>query len=383
MVQPFQALVRGAGPTGALAALALADAGWLVAISDPLDRARLLDRSRAYAFSHSSRRLLEYLGLWTQLEAVMVPFRHLELQDLGARAQVTFELPDLGRRLAQQPGAALGWIAQHGPLMEVLFDQLACHPAITLSLGSEAADLQAEPDLLVAADGPHSPTREGLGIGQWQWSYRQNCLSALVGLRGSEADQAWELLRPEGPFALLPLGGGKVQAVWSAPTARCRQLESLSDGGFLDALASALPDRFQPDALFDSPRAFPVAWQLAHRLHRGNCVLVGESGHRCHPVGGQGLNLCWRDVAELHRQARRVAAGRLRVQRLASAYALRRWPDLLLTLIATDLLVRLFSNRSNLLLPLRRLALAAMARLAPLRRLSLGAMTHGPCQLRW
>ncbi|MEY4771157.1 MAG: VisC protein, partial [Cyanobacteriota bacterium] len=171
------------------------------------------------------------------------------------------------------------------------------------------------------------------------------------------------------------------QLVWSAPAHRCRQLESLGDAAFLDALAGALPDRFQPDALVDEPRAFPVSLLLARHLHRGSTVLVGESGHRCHPVGGQGLNLCWRDVAQLHRLARRVRAGRLAATRLPAAYARRRWPDLLLTLVATDLLVRVFSNRSSLLLPLRRLALLLLARLAPLRRLSLAAMTQGPCQL--
>ena len=54
---------------------------------------------------------------------------------------------------------------------------------------------------------------------------------------------------------------------------------------------------------------------------------------------------------------------------------------MLLTLLATDLLVRFFSNRSPLLLPLRHLALLLLAKLAPLRQLSLSAMTDGPCQL--
>ena len=36
MPMPLQAQVMGAGPTGALAALALADAGWDVTIIDPL-----------------------------------------------------------------------------------------------------------------------------------------------------------------------------------------------------------------------------------------------------------------------------------------------------------------------------------------------------------
>ncbi|MFM7314810.1 MAG: 2-octaprenyl-6-methoxyphenol 4-monooxygenase, partial [Cyanobium sp.] len=91
--------------------------------------------------------------------------------------------------------------------------------------------------------------------------------------------------------------------------------------------------------------------------------------------------LCWRDVAELHRLAARVRRGQLPLARLGSTYARRRWPDLLLTLAATDLMVRLFSNRSPLLLPVRRLALMGLARWRRLRRLSLRLMSEG-CGLR-
>ena len=202
-----------------------------------------------------------------------------------------------------------------------------------------------------------------------------------VELRGSAADQAWELFRPEGPFAVLPLGKRRFQLVWSAPRSRCQQLEALGDAAFLDALAGALPPPLEVDRLLDTPPAFPVELQLARRLRRSRrgrrLVLVGETAHRCHPVGGQGLNLCWRDVAELHRQARRVAAGHLRPSRLPGAYARRRWPDLLLTLAATDLLVRLFSNRARPLLLLRRLGLGLLGRSPALRRWSLAAMTDG------
>jgi 2-octaprenyl-6-methoxyphenol hydroxylase len=378
----LRARVCGAGPTGALSALALADAGWSVSLHDPLTPTQLLERSRAYAFNHSSRQLLERLGLWDDLGARMVPFSRLELRDLAIAAGVPFTTADLPGRCRRSPGTAVGWVALHTPLMSVLLARLQDHPAVELHLGTPPASPQrTDPaDLVVAADGPHSSCRDGLGIGLWQLSYRQACLTAQVELRGSEDDQAWELFRPEGPFALLPLGRGRFQVVWSAPAARCRQLESLSAGAFLDRLAGALPDRFQPDALLDEPRAFPVALQLARQLAAGRTVLVGESAHRCHPVGGQGLNLCWRDVAELHRQARRVASGRLPDERLPAAYAWRRWPDLLLTLLATDLLMRVFSNRALPLLPLRRLGLALLAATAPLRRLSLGVMTLGPCR---
>jgi 2-octaprenyl-6-methoxyphenol hydroxylase len=384
-----RALIHGAGPTGALAGLALAEAGWQVTLTDPQEPRQLRERRRAYAFSHASRRLLERLGLWDELFSCMVPFRQLMLCDLPLGVEVPFGLADLAPGLRAAPGAAVGWIGEHEALMDVLQQRLAAHPAVRLVLGAaaetwnphpESADQADPPDLVVAADGPHSPHREALGIGLWQWSYRQSCLTAQVALRGNDDDQAWELFRPEGPFAVLPLGEGRAQLVWSAAAARCRQLEGLEASAFLDALAATLPDRFQPDVLLDQPRAFPVALLLARRLSRGTTVLLGESAHRCHPVGGQGLNLCWRDVDTLHRLARRVAAGRLKPARLPGAYGRRRWPDLLLTLLATDLLMRLFSNRSPLLLPLRRLALALLGSMAPLRRLSLGAMTHGPCR---
>jgi 2-octaprenyl-6-methoxyphenol hydroxylase len=198
-----------------------------------------------------------------------------------------------------------------------------------------------------------------------------------VELRGNADDQAWELFRPEGPFAVLPLGDRQAQLVWSAPAERCRRLEALAPAPFLEAVAAALPETLEPDALLDRPRAFPVELLLARRLSRGRTVLVGESGHRCHPVGGQGLNLCWRDVAVLHRLARRAAAGHVPLRRLPAAYGRRRWLDLVFTLAFTHALVLLFSNRQRLLLPLRRLLLLLLGRLAPLRRLSLGLMTLG------
>jgi len=382
MPASLHARIRGAGPTGALAALALAQAGWRVSLHDPLSPEALQARERAYAFTHSSRELLQRLGLWGDLRPTLVPFRRLHLRDVAAERDVRFEPADLGQ------AEAVGWIGSHRPLMALLLQRLGQHPAVRMELGSEVPSASAHPtddgndaDLLVAADGPDSPTRRALGIGQWSHPYRQACLTVQVEMRGCADDEAWELLRPEGPFAVLPLGDRRFQLVWSAPAARCRQLKALEAPAFLDRLAGALPDRLQPDALLAPARAFPVALQLARRLHRGRTVLVGESAHRCHPVGGQGLNLCWRDVAVLQRLAERAARGTLSPRRIGAAYGHRRWPDLLLTLLATDLLVRIFSNRHRWLLPLRGLALACLARIDGSRGLVLRAMTQGPCRL--
>ena len=119
------------------------------------------------------------------------------------------------------------------------------------------------------------------------------------------------------------MGGERYQVVWSAPVWRCRQLESLSPAAFLDALAPILPPGVDVEQLEDTQRAFPVGLLLARHMHRDRTLLLGETAHRCHPVGGQGLNLCWRDVVTLHRLAQKAQGGRLPVGRLGSSYARR------------------------------------------------------------
>ena len=382
----LHARVHGAGPTGAVAALALAAAGWQVKVQDPSPRVALLCRARAYAFTHSSQRLLERLDLWAALLPSLAPFHQLRLIDAGCGRSVPFSHEDLGRGSSSKVEAAVGWIGQHQPLMALLLKRLDQHPRVRLQLGpSPAPDptprqppvAEREPDLVLAADGVDSPTRRGAGISLWRLSYQQACLAAQVELRGLDDNEAWELLRPEGPFGVLPLGKRHFQLVWSAPTPRSRRREDLSAVAFLDTLAGVLPDQLQPDALLDHPRAFPVGLHLARRLHRGNTVLIGESAHRCHPVGGQGLNLCWRDVAVLQHLAERAAKGRLSPARIGGIYARQRWGDVIFTLLSTDLLVRLFSNRHPLLLPPRRLAMALLGRFGWLRCQALGVMTHG------
>ena len=366
--------IRGAGPTGSLAAIALASKGFSVVLNDPLSREELLNRSRAYAITHSSRRLLTGLNLWNVLLKDLIPFHSLDLRDSASGGQVLFGLSDL--RGSNRRSEAIGWILDHHPLMELLLNRLQQSDNVDLHLGSPAPQPNSN-DLIVAADGPRSTTRLKWGIRCWTFRYCQGCLTSKVALRGVQPGMAYELFRSEGPLAILPLGEGVFQVVWSAPWSQCQRRADLATPQFLDELASVLPAGIEPDLLLDSPRAFPQHWSLARRLSRGRGVLIGEAGHRCHPVGGQGLNLCWRDVTTLMNLAQRGGIS----GRLARRYGQKRWADLLMVGLATDLLVRMFSNQHGWLLPFRRVGLEAMARNGWLRRISLRAMTDGPTQL--
>ena len=166
--------------------------------------------------------------------------------------------------------------------------------------------------------------------------------------------------------------------VWSAPLSLCRDRAGSNSAELLASLTAILPEELSATDLLDQPGAFPLELSLAPRLDRHRVMLVGESGHRCHPVGGQGLNLCWRDVSDLLDLTQQLRDGALRSRALPRRYTRQRRLDLLSVLVATDLLIRFFSNRHPLLLPIRRLALIALAHLGWVRRLSLSAMTDGP-----
>ncbi len=377
----MQAKIFGAGPSGSMLALALAQAGWGVTLCDPLTADQLRERSRAYALTHSSRRLLLSLDLWTSLLSHLAPFKTLRLEDHEINRHTWFEISDLS--IANQAHQAVGWIVDHRPLMELLLERLESFPSVVFQLGGESDQPHQSHDLLIASDGPGSPTRNEWGIKVWKHPYRHGCLTVKVLLRGADPFVAHELFRAEGPLAVLPMGGEQFQVVWSAPFWRCQERAALPTATFLDRLAAVLPSGLEPDALVDSPAAFPLELSLAQRLQHGRGLLVGESGHRCHPVGGQGLNLCWRDVSALLTVVERLKErrGRMTLEKLPRCYARQRWLDLVLVGLATDLIVRLYSNRNLLLKSLRLPLMAMIDNQRWFRRLLLASMTDGPTRL--
>lgn len=347
-------------------------------LHDPLSQEQILARSRAYALTHSSRRLLERLDLWVPLSEHLIPFQALRLEDQELHRVVMFGPGDLSG--ANRGVAAIGWILDHQPLMTLLFDRLRREAAVDLRLASQGTPdaANSRPDLEIACDGPGSPHRRLWQLPFWSLPYNQGCLTLKVRLRDPEPQLAYELFRAEGPLAVLPLGDRTFQIVWSAPLARCQERASLPGPRLLDRLATVLPAGLEVEALLDQPSAVPLQLSLAPRLHQGHRLLVGEAGHRCHPVGGQGLNLCWRDVDTLLALVERPGSAAGPPSRIARHYGRRRLPDLILVGLATDALVRLFSNRQPLLLGLRRIALAILQRSPSLRRWALAAMTDGP-----
>ncbi len=367
--------ILGAGPSGSILAISLARMGYMVEIYDPCSIDSLTQRTRAYALTHSSRRLLQSLDLWNTLESKTTPFSKLVVSDQVIKRSVNFGIDVLS--LNNSKFEAMGWIIDHRDLMTLLLKIIESSDHIKTEFASNINNDFDSHDFIVAADGPMSPWKKTWGINSHEIQTNTSCLTAKILIRGIPSSTAFEIFRSEGPLAILPMGGDLYQIVWSSSKELCDRRVNLDKALLLDNLAAILPSGFEPDAIIDQPSAFQVSFSISFPLHKNYRVLVGESGHRFHPVGGQGLNVCWRDVQLLSDLLERAKKNRFISANFPVIYTLNRTIDLILIGLSTLIVIRLFSNKNKILLFVRRIIFNLLKNLKLFRTLAMRIFTDG------
>lgn len=94
----------------------------------------------------------------------------------------------------------------------------------------------------IGADGANSLVRRQMRTDNYTESYDQMGLIATVQLRQPDADNhtAWQRFLPDGVLAVLPLSGELSSIVWSTRSAKVKELLSLGEIEFVDALNEQL-----------------------------------------------------------------------------------------------------------------------------------------------
>tara|TARA_Y100001968_G_scaffold67480_1_gene58401 strand:- start:2346 stop:3494 length:1149 start_codon:yes stop_codon:yes gene_type:complete len=375
MSQLSKIRVIGSGPTGCLMAYSLFKLGLKVTLCDLKSHDTLIKRSRAYAINHSSRRLFENLDLWEELNQYMNPFNNLIIRDTVIKSQTNFTVNDIS--LENQRYNSIGWILDHSDLMRLILSKIIDETDIELRLGSFSKKEVDSYDLNIAAYGFNKNSSNKSNMTDINFKYNQGCLTSKVLLRGAKPTHAYEILRQEGPFAILPMGGDIFQIVWSAPINKCKSRISLNKSTLLDRITSIIPNGIQADSIIGEVNIFPNYFYISTSFYHKSSILIGESAHCFHPVGGQGLNLCWRDVSLLEKLIKLIAINRISLKFLPYIYFLLRISDVLSIGILTDLIVRTFSNKLLLTLPFRKTAFILLNRSALMRKQILNIMING------
>tara|TARA_Y100001968_G_scaffold242483_1_gene226158 strand:+ start:463 stop:1575 length:1113 start_codon:yes stop_codon:yes gene_type:complete len=365
--------IIGSGLTGSLAAISLAKAGCRVDLYERLSDEELVNRDRTYAITHSSRKILEKIGIWEYILSDLISFKHLNIIDFELNKKVEFIVNDLKEK--DRKYLSVGWIAEHSKIMVVILEFITNIDNIN-KIPTSVIPNTNNYDLIVAADGSNSITKKKLKSRSFCFKYDQICITSKVLLRGVRCNEAFEILNKEGPFAVLPLGGDLFQIICSQSLKKASINMSLPKALFLDYLSTILPYGIELDALIDEPRSYPIKFLLNYSFHSGKYIFLGETSHTLHPVGGQGLNLCWRDVDSL---TNLISTPFLYNKKLfiPFLYSISRLIDVLSISIFTDCLVRYSRSKISIFYIPRFLIFYILNKSNFARRFIINLMTNG------
>ncbi len=379
-------LIIGGGMAGMTLGCALAGAGVTTVVVDreaPADQVAAEYDGRASAIAHASAQALRGIGLWPYLEDAAQPILDIRVADGHPMRGVSpLFLHYDHREVGSDP---FGYIIENRRIRHALSELGAALPALTLLAPAEVADLdrtgglagarladgrEIRAQLVVAADGRFSKTRQEAGIGVAGFRYDQTSIVCTVRHERSHAGVAVELFLPGGPFAMLPMTENRSNVVWSERADLAPVYLDLDDAAFKDELSRRFGDWLGDIELVGPRFSYPLGLQHADRYIDRRLALIGDAAHAIHPIAGQGLNMGLRDVAALaelvvdtHRLGLDIGGPTV----LDRYTRWRRFDNTLLAAV-TDGLCRLFSNDIGPVRLARDLGLAGVGKLPPVKR---------------
>ena len=357
-------LIVGAGPVGAVCALALRQQGIAARVLEAQPADARAD-TRTLALSHGSRLILERLGVWNRLHGV-TPITRIHVSQRGALG--------VARLAAEEIGVpALGYVLPYGELTAALKQMLGdAGVAVEYGVAVDRIESGAEAATLHVADGrtltaPLVVVADG-GRGdqvpppRFERDYDQMAVVCDVKTELPHANQAFERFTPEGPAALLPKDD-RYALVWTARSDEAQRIAALTDAEFLAALQRHFGGR-QGRFLQAGPRkTFPLRLAYTGSEAAGRVVRIGNAAQTLHPVAGQGLNLGLRDAFTLVQTLRDAKSLDSALRRVEWSRAPDRWS----MIAATDFLARSFTWHLPGLAAARGLGIAALQALPPVK----------------
>lgn len=333
---------------------------------------------RATALSYGSQQIFSQLGVWPKISAAACAIEHIQVSDQGRFGQTHINNTDASVE-------ALGYIIRNRALGQGLMADL---PKQVTFLAPESVSTIAISDdqqanltlatgdvlnakLVVMADGGRSDLANQLGIQQHRQSYNTHALVTSVRIDRSHKHWAYERFTEAGPIALLPLGKDEFAVVWTLANEVIEEYLAADENTLIGRLQQAFGYRAGRIIAMGERASYPLALVKAQEQIRPHVVLLGNAAHSLHPVAGQGFNLALRDAAALaeHINNAYVAGQHIGLWPVVQRYYQQQKTDQRNTILASDLLPRLFSQKHKAIRLSRDMGLLALALSPTMRKL--------------
>lgn len=375
----FDVLIAGGGVVGLTAACAMAKRGFTVAVVDAgnLQADTTAPDLRVYAINKSSQNLFSELGVWQRMDRARIsPYSQMHVWDALSGAHLDFD-----SRAIVAPD--LGAIIEESVLKQALLEQIATMPTICLVPQRPVDDVRLlehriricsqdeywDGQLLMVADGAHSPVRQKLQVQLTSWSYKQQALVAMVSTENAHHATAYQVFHPDGPLAFLPLANPhQCSIVWSTLPERAQELMALEETDFNNELGKAFAHKLGKTHLISARHQFPLHMRHVQSYVGKRWLILGDAAHTIHPLAGLGLNVGLADVTSWLNILDK-SNGTLVANKLLGAYQRERKNAVWQMIMLMEGLKRLFGQSFAPVVTLRGLGLRACNEFGPIKKL--------------
>jgi len=386
-------VIVGGGLVGATLACALAGTkgGPSVTLIEryPIDLSGLAQYRRDFdarstALTLSSVEAFQQIACWDRIALHAARIGHIHVSDRGRFGSTLMDA-------SEENLSALGYVVENHWLGATLSEALQRCANLRILAPMQAVAVRYQPDrvtvtvehqgqsqtidakLLVVADGAGSPLARSIGIDVARHEYGQSAVIANIGHQKAHDGVAYERFSDHGPMAMLPLidadGSPRSALVWVREAAEADRLEALSTQLFLRELQRSFGYRLGRFERLGGRQQYPLALVRSAEQVRRRTVVLGNAAHSLHPVAGQGFNLSVRDAMALVasiKEARTRGMDIGSLEMLEPFYA-ERLRDQTRTILASDLLPKIFGSRSLPVVGGRGAGLVMLQLLTPAR----------------
>ncbi len=377
-------VIVGGGPVGLVLALSMQQQGLPVKVLEARKQGVAYQDKRALALSYGSKKILEKLDVWPDVEPNATVINTIHVSQRGSLGRTKLSAEEHGL-------PALGYVVSYGTLMQALdsgldkgnvmyeaaanaINQDEQMATVDFMLAGEEATLTSP--LLVIAEGGRGLDNIP-SLKRDTKAYGHDALVSKVSCDLPHDNVAYERFTPAGPMALLPNGERDFSLVWTGEKAGIDRLLTLDDATFLTELHAAFGDRVGNFLTIQKRLSFPLVKSQLVAHTTPHMVVIGNSAQTMHPVAGQGFNVGLRDATALMKQLVATPHAGWGSLAMLESYAKTRTRDTKGGLLFTDFLVSLFTNDLIGVSGMRSMGLGLLDALKPIKNMLVSKMSYG------
>jgi 2-octaprenyl-6-methoxyphenol hydroxylase len=376
-------LIVGAGPVGAMTALALH-------VKQSPHTVMLLDGAaageaafqRTLALSYGSRLLLETIDVWSTITPTPQPIETIDVTQRDGAGHALI-------RAIECAVPALGYTMTYAALKSALDDALA-RAGVKIRYRAKVERVSVDPTaatarladgesldaaMLVMADGGSLALP---GMRSFTRDHGQSAVVAQLRATRPLPTTAYERFTPQGPIAMLPLDSqGTYGLVWTHPRNMAAEVCDWDAARFIAGVQAAFGETLGALSLLNTPRHYPLGLKFTEPRALPRLIAIGNAAQSMHPIAGQGLNLGLRDAWQLAEHLEQTPVTQFGKLLPNLAYGLKRARDRTLGVAMTESLVSAFGFDALPIRAARGLGLGLLDAALPLKRALAKRMMFG------